>query len=98
MLAMTFSVFLFVDYSVCFDPLIISRSSLVFQRIPRTLARISFILACPGIDSIKVLEFDPNLVDSWKLLEIFPLIQNTTALQLYFNLPQSTGYPRTFLS
>ena len=98
MLAMTFSVSLFVEHSVCFDPRIISRSSLVFQRIPSTLARIPFILACSEIDSVKILEFDPIFVHSLKLLEIFPLIQNRTALQLYLNLPQSTGYPRTCLS
>ena len=74
MLAMTFSVSLFVDYSVCFDPLIISRSSLMFQRIRSTLARIPFILACSGIDSIKVLEFDPHSHRFIKALEIFPLI------------------------
>ena len=69
----------------------------MFQRIPSTLAKIPFILACSG-DEIKVLEFDPILVDSLKLLEIFSLIQNRTDLQLFLNLPQSTGYPRTCVS
>lgn len=58
MLVMTFSVSRFVEHSVCFDPMIISRSLLVFQRITSTLARISFILSCS--DSIKAGEFEPH--------------------------------------